>query len=521
MMSEKDHNRRISTKSRRIARNTIFLYFRQFLLLLIGLYTSRVVLYALGETNYGIYTEVGGFVALFSVLSGSLSAAISRFLTFELGKNEPERLSRIFSSAILIQLSIALIVIGMAEIVGPHYIARYLNIPADRLRAAHWIFQFSLLAFAINLISVPYNASIIAHERMDAFAYIGIFEGVCKLAIALLIVVSPIDRLVFYSASMCVVAILVRVMYGIYCRRHFAECRVKRVYDKEIIREMFSFAGWNFIGASSGVLRDHGGTLILGYFFDPAVNAARGLANQVNSTVNQFVTNFMTAMNPQITKSYATGDRDYMMGLIYRGSRYSLFLLYLIAFPILFNTQYLLELWQVHVPDHTAQFVRLALVFLMIEAVSYPLITVMLATGKIRDYQIVVGGLQCLNLPLAFLALRLGKGPEFVYFVAIGMAVVCFFARITMLRGMIGLRIKPFMGNVVLKILSVAAISVPLPLLLSCTLKSGFWNMILICLVTEAITLTAIWFIGLRKDERRFFLDELRKKFGRKRDILV
>lgn len=513
-MVESGNTGGISAKSKRIARNTVFLYFRQFLLLLIGLYTSRVVLHALGETNYGVYTEVGGFVAMFSVLSGSLSAAISRFLTFELGREDRTRLPRIFSSAVMIQLMIALIVIGLAEAVGPWYIASYLNIPSDRVWAAHGIFQFSLLAFGVNLFSVPYNASIIAHERMDAFAYIGIFEGVCKLAIALLIVVSPIDKLVFYGLATCLVAVIVRLVYGLYCRNNFEECRVRLVLDKGILREMFSFAGWNFIGAGSAVLRDHGGTLILGYFFDPAVNAARGLAIQVNTAVHQFVTSFMTALNPQITKSYASGDRDYMMGLIYRGSRFSLYLLFLIAFPILFNAQYLLELWQVQLPAHTTQFVRLVLVFTMIEAVSYPLVTAMLATGDIRNYQLVVGGLQCLNLPVAFLALRLGGEPELVYVVAIVVAILCFAARITMLRGMIGLRIKSFFRNVLLKILSVAAISVPLPLLLACRLDQGFWNMVLICTVTELITGAAIWSVGLRKDERRFFGNELRKKFA-------
>jgi Na+-driven multidrug efflux pump len=510
------HRRSISANSRRIARNTLFLYFRQFLLLLIGLYTSRVVLHALGETDFGVYTEVGGFVALFSVLSASLSSAISRFLTFELGRKDETRLARIFSSAVLIQLGIALIVILVAEMIGPWYIGRYLNIPVERLHAAHWIFQFSLFAFAVNLLSVPYNASIIAHERMDAFAYIGIFEGVCKLVIALMISFSPIDRLVFYGLAMGLVAVVVRMMYATYCRRNFAECRFKRVYDKGIVREMFSFAGWNYIGSGAAVLRDHGGTLILGYFFDPAVNAARGLALQVSMTVNQFVTNFMTAMNPQITKSYASGDHGYMMSLVFRGSRFSLYLLFLIAFPILFNTHYLLDLWQVNVPAHTVQFVQLALIFTMIEAISYPLVTAMMATGNIKRYQIVVGGLQCLNLPFAFLALWAGGNPEWVYVVAIGVAVLSLFARIGLLKGMIGLNIRSFLGKVLFKILLVAALAVPLPLFLSLRLEEGFWNMVLICLVTELVTGTIIWFVGMRKDERRFLVEDLKEKWGRK-----
>lgn len=275
------------------------------------------------------------------------------------------------------------------------------------------------MTFAINLISVPYNASIIAHERMSAFAYISILEAIGKLAIAFLIVISPMDKLVFYAILMCAVALIVRVAYGVYCKKHFEECTYHFIFDKELLKRMFGFAGWNFIGATSAVLRDQGGNVVINLFCGPAVNAARGIAFQVNNAISGFVTNFMTALNPQITKSYAAGDKDYMMTLIYQGARLSFYMLLLLSLPVLVNTHYILSLWLKIVPDHAVLFMQLVLVFAMSESISNPLITAMLATGKIRNYQLVVGGLQMMNLPVSYVFLRIGMFPEVVIVVAI------------------------------------------------------------------------------------------------------
>ena len=385
----------------------------------VSLYTSRVVLNALGVEDFGIYNVVGGVVAMFTVLSGSLSAAISRFITYELGKGNQENLNKIFSSAITIQLGLAGIIILLAETVGIWFLNVKMNIPEIRMEAANWVFQFSILTFAINLISVPYNASIIAHEKMSAFAYISILEAIGKLAIAYLIVVSPMDKLIFYAILMCIVALIVRFTYGNYCKRHFSECTYHFIWDKQLLKQMFGFAGWNFIGASSAVLRDQGGNVVINLFCGPTVNAARGIAFQVNTAVNQFVTNFMTALNPQITKSYAAGNKEYMMTLIFQGARLSFYMLLLLSLPILINTHYILGLWLKLVPDHAVLFVQLVLIFAMSESISQPLITAMLATGKIRNYQIIVGGLQMMNLPISYLLLRLGFFPEIVIIVAI------------------------------------------------------------------------------------------------------
>ena len=379
----------MSTNNKRIAKNTLLLYFRMLFLMLVSLYTSRVVLNALGVEDFGIYNVVGGVVAMFTMLSGSLSAAITRFITYELGTGNQENLKKIFSSAVTIQIGLAVVIILLAEAGGVWFLNVKMNIPEARMIAANWVFQFSILTFAINLISVPYNASIIAHERMSAFAYISILEAIGKLAIAYLITVSPIDRLIFYALLMCVVALLIRLVYGYYCKKHFAECTYHFLWNKNLLKRMFGFAGWNFIGASSAVLRDQGGNVVINLFCGPAVNAARGIAFQVNTAVHGFVTNFMTALNPQITKSYASGDREYMMTLIFQGARLSFYMLLVLSLPILVNTHYILALWLKIVPEHTVLFVQLILLFGLSESISNPLITAMLATGKIRNYQII------------------------------------------------------------------------------------------------------------------------------------
>lgn len=505
--------------NKRIAKNTLLLYFRMLFLMAVSLYTSRVVLNALGVEDFGIYNVVGGVVAMFSVLSGSLSAAISRFITYELGKGNQENLNKIFSSAVTIQLGLAGIIILLAETIGIWFLNVKMNIPEVRMEAANWVFQFSILTFAINLISVPYNASIIAHEKMSAFAYISILEAVGKLFIAYLIIITPMDKLIFYAILMCVVALIVRFTYGNYCKRHFCECTYHFIWDKQLLKSMFSFAGWNFIGASSAVLRDQGGNVVINLFCGPAVNAARGIAFQVNNAVNQFVGNFMTALNPQITKSYAAGDRGYMMTLIFQGARLSFYMLFLLSLPILVNTHYILTLWLKIVPEHAVLFVQLILIFALSESISQPLITAMLATGKIRNYQIIVGGLQMMNLPLSYILLRLGYFPEVVIVIAICISQCCLAARLILLRGMIGLSITKYLKNVYLNIIVVSIIAVILPLISAYYIKESFINFILISLIAVICTLSSIYFIGCNNQEREFIhqkLGTIKSKITRK-----
>ena len=493
-----------SENNKRIAKNTALLYVRMLLMMAVQLYTSRVVLNALGVTDFGIYNAVAGFVLMFGVISGSLSAAISRFITFELGRGDGEKLTRIFSTAVIIQLLIGLAIVVLGESAGLWFLNAKMNIPAERMTAANWVLQLSLLSFVINLVSIPYNACIIAHERMSAFACIGLLEAGGKLAIAFLIMYSPFDRLIYYGLLMCAVALSVRLTYGVYCKRHFAECRFRWYFDTVLFRDIAGFAGWNFIGSSSGVLRDQGVNMLLNVFCGPAVNAARGIAMQVSAAVNSFTSNFMMALNPQITKSYAQGNRSYLLTLVCQGSRLSFYLLLFLSMPILVETHAVLELWLKMVPVHTVTFVRLVLVYVMSESISFPLVTLMLATGKIRNYQIVVGGFQMLNFPVAYVLLKSGFAPETTMAAAIVIAFVCLAARLYMLRGMVRLPVCYFLHRVLLNVMVVSGVSCLFPLWSATLMEEGLPRLVLVTAVSVCSVACTVYFVGCTKAEREF-----------------
>jgi len=507
------------SNNKRIAKNTLLLYFRMLLMMVISLYTSRVILNVLGVEDFGIYNVVGGVVTMFSIISGSLSAAIGRFITYELGKENQSGLNKIFSASVTIQLLLSLIITILIETIGVWFLNNKMTIPTERIAAANWVLQFSIITFVINLISVPYNATIIAHEKMSAFAYISILEGFGKLGIAFLILISPIDRLIYYSILMCSVAVIVRWTYGYYCKRHFSECVYHFHWNKNILKKMFGFAGWNFIGATSAVLRDQGGNVIINLFCGPTVNAARGIASQVNGAIMGFVNNFMMALNPQITKSFASGDRAYMMTLIFQGARLSFYMLLFLSLPVISNAHYILTLWLKIAPEHTATFVQLTLVCAMGESISNPLITAMLATGQIKKYQIIVGGLQLLNLPLSYMFLHMGYSPETVIMVAIFLSQCCLAARLYLLRGMIGLSSILFLKKVYLNIIAVTSISASAPLCLANYMEETFLSFVLSSVVSMTCTAITILYIGCNRKERVFVIEKLynlKKKIGQK-----
>ena len=343
-----------SENTKRIAKNTLILYVRMLFSMLVSLYTSRVVLNALGVEDYGIYNVVGGFVAMFSLLTGSFSAAISRFLTFELGKGDKQRLSMVFSTSLVVQFILAFIIVLLLETIGVWFLNHKMVIPSDRLFAANCLLHFSTLSFAVSLISMPYNASIISHERMDIFAYIGIADVLVRLFIVCSLAYLPtdFDKLISFAVMTLLSGLTFQFIYWSFCRHHFEECRFKLHFEQSLLKQMFGFAGWNFIGASSAVLRDQGGNLILNLFFGPVVNAARGIASSVNNAICGFSGNFMTALNPQITKSYAAKEMEYNTMLIYRAARFSFYMMFVLALPILFNTTYIIHLWLGQNPEH-------------------------------------------------------------------------------------------------------------------------------------------------------------------------
>lgn len=492
----------IGENNKRIARNTIILYFRTFITMCIALLTSRIVFRALGVDDYGLYNVVGGVVAMFSVITGSLSAAISRFVTFELGRDDKERLKKVFCTSINIQIILIIIILLLVETIGLWFLNYKMNIEANRLIAANWVFQFSIMTFIFNLLSVPYNALIIAHERMSIFAYVGIIESVLRLIVAVLISMSSIDKLVFYSLLLMISGFIIIIIYACYCRRHFQECRYKLIFDKSLFNEMLGFSGWNFIGASSDVFRDHGGNIIINLFFGTSINAARAIAVQVSNAITNFVNNFLTAVRPQITKSYASGNYDYMLQLIYHSSKFSSFILLFFSLPVYVTAPYILQLWLGEIPNHTVNFVRIILIFVMNETISSPMITAMLATGKIRNYQLIVGGSQLLNLPVSYICLLLGCPAESVFLVAIVISCIGMFLRVYMLKGMINLSFKKFYIQVYFRIILVVVAAALVPIIVSYYINLNFYYFVLLCILSLICSLLSIYFLGCTDSER-------------------
>jgi len=501
------------TNNKRIAKNTILLYFRTFIIMLVSLYTSRVVLSALGVDDYGTYNVVGGFVAMFSLLSGSLSNAISRYITFELGRGDKKKLNEVFSTSVTVQMILALTVVVLAEAFGIWFLNTQMNIPEGRMVAANWVFQCSLLTFAINLISIPYNACIIAHEQMTAFAYISILEALLKLGAVFLLFVIGFDKLIVYAVLLAFVATLIRFIYGVYCKRHFEECHYSFSINKPLIKEMTSLAGWNLLGSSGSILNSHGVNLLMNMFFGVAVNAARGLAVQVNGAVTQFVNSFTTAVNPQITKSYAKGEKDYLFKLVMMSSKYSFFLMLLLAAPILAETPYILKLWLKEVPDYTVLFVRLALMISLIASLSTSLYTLALSTGNIKKYQIVVGSLSLSCFFVTYVFYKLGFPVETAYYVNIGIQIIILFARLIILSRQTGISIIQYVASVLYKSLLVALLLAGfLFLLLRLMPEETLVNTLVVVLMCEVIACALIYLVGLNKYERKYIVSLINKK---------
>lgn len=498
--------------NKRIAKNAIALYFRMIVMMVLGLFTSRIVLNALGVTDFGIYSVVGSFVSMFSLISNSLVSSIGRSLTFELGKGDVDRLKRTFSSSVVVLVGFSIILVLLLETIGLWYINNKMVIPSERLCAAHWCFQLSIITFILGLINTPYASSIISHERMDIFAYFTILDAIFKLVICFAILHSPIDRLIMYAILLGVINIINQCIYVIFCKRNFLECNLSLVYDKVMFKKIFSFAGWNFIGCSADVLRSQGATLLLNWAGGPIVNAANGIANNMCNIVRNFVSNFTQAFNPQITKRYAAEEYDSLMNLIVYGSKYSYYLLFIMALPVMLNTHFILNIWLGIVPEHTVSFTRLILVFMLSEAISRPIITAKNATGEIRNYQIVVGGILLLMLPLSYVGLKLGIPVEIVPICNVCTSTIAIIARMYMLNGVFPTwSSKLFMKKVILNVGIVSVLSMIFPLLAYNTIAEGWANFIITSFLCVTCTMLSIYYIGCEQHERELIKSNIKR----------
>ncbi|MEY8708714.1 lipopolysaccharide biosynthesis protein [Bacteroides faecichinchillae] len=502
--------------NRRIAKNTLFLYFRQMLVIVVSLYTVRVVLAALGVEDYGIYNVVGGFVAMFNILSGALSVAISRFITYEMGQEGDKLfLQKIYSSSVIIQIGMGFFIVLLLVTFGVWFVREQLVIPQNRLNAAVYVLLFSTISFFVNLLSVPYNALIIAHEQMKAFAYISIVEAVLKLLVAFLLIVLSLDKLILYGLCTVIVSCIICFSYAFYCKRHFEECCFILEFDKKLLSRMFAFSGWAFLGNGSFVMKEQGVNILLNMFCGPVVNAARAITTQVTTAVTMFVSNFMQAVNPQITKSYSSGNLENMRRLIFNSSRFSFFLLLLLGLPLMKNADYILGLWLVSVPEYASLFIQLLLIFCLMDCLVQPLMTGLLAEGNIRTYEFALVVLNVGNVMLSYLALKHGIVPGSVYVVSILIEVGVMWVRIYLSSKAYGLSVKSYCMEVCGKSIVIATLAGGITYWISLPFENAFWNCIITSILIVLVTVIVIWTIGLSKHERFLIFSTLSSKLSK------
>lgn len=499
-MSEKLEN------NRRIAKNTLFLYFRMLLTMGISLYTVRVVLEVLGVVDYGLYNVVGGIVVTLSFFNQTMSAASQRFFAYELGRNNIAQLGKTFSMTLTIYFIIAAVILLLAETIGLWFLQSKMTIPPDRMDAAKWVYQFSIMSFIMSMFTVPYNSMIIAHEDMKIYAYISIVESILKLMIVFLLVYFSYDKLKLYGVLMFSVTVIIAGFYWIYSSRKYKEFSYKFYWNKSLFKEIISYSGWNLVGVSAGIFKDQGINILLNVFFNPVVNASRGIAFQVNNSINQFATNFIKATQPQITKHYATGETDQMLKLVFKSSKFSFFLLLILSMPVLLETNSILTVWLKKTPEFVVLFSRLVIVNALIDSLSYPLVSAAMATGKIRRYQLTVGGMQMLNIPVSYLLLSLDMPPETPMYVAICIAIINLLLRLFLLRKMVGLNVAHYINNVLIIVLLTAAAAYVLPLSVVCFLDESIIRFIVVCMVGGIMSVLSVYFIGSTKGEQSFYI---------------
>ncbi|MDD3040123.1 oligosaccharide flippase family protein [Bacteroides sp.] len=493
-----------SQNNKRIARNTLMLYIRMVLTLGVGLYTSRVILRVLGIEDYGIYNIVGGVIVLFSFLNSALTQATQRFLTYELGRNDRQRFRQVFSISILVYLGLSIIIIGIGETAGLWFLNTKLNIDGDKIVEANWVYQFSIIAFFFNMMYTPYNAAIIAYEKMSFYAYTSIIEVLLKLFIVYLLILIEYDKLTVYAILVSLVSFVILCIYVTYCTYRFKECRFTFYWNKNMFLKLVSFSGWSMFGSLSVMAANQGVNLLLNIFFGVVVNAAMGITNQISNAINQLVLNIQVAFNPQITKSYAKGDREYWETLVFRSAKSSYLLLLLISFPFLIETDMILHIWLENVPPYTVSFCRLAVISLLIDALSGPLWILIQANGRIKKYQLIVGSVILLNLVLSYMMFYLGYNPNTALIIRCVICGVLLIIRLVLFVDMLNFPSVEFCKQVMLRVMLVTLLAAPFPLIISQYIN-GVTGLVITSITAFISIILFSYLIGMNANEK-FFL---------------
>jgi O-antigen/teichoic acid export membrane protein len=470
--------------------------------MVITLYTSRIILNALGIDDYGLYNVVGGVVAMLSFLNTAMTAATQRFITFELGKENSTELNSVFSTSLAAHLFIACIIAILAELIGVWFLNTYLQIPDGRLNAANWVFQCTILILCFDVLSVPYIATIIAHEKMTFYAVINIIDAILKLSIALLIQIVDTDRLIFYALLLTLCKIAIFFIYRIVCLHKFAICHYTHTFRKEKFKQLFSFSGWALLGQVSVVSANQGTNILINIFYSVVANASMGIASQVNVALSNLVSNFQKAFEPQITKSYAANDSSFMLSLVCRSAKISFFLLYIASIPVIFNINTILTWWLNIVPEYAGTFCVLSIICSLVNSISGPLWISVFATGKIRSYQIAISSLYLSDIILVYVFFKMGFSPTSALYIKLIINLIVIGIRLIFASKIVtNFSYWSFVRNAILPILLVTLLSLSIILpVYKMTLHNYFWSNIFFSI---AIIAGAIYMIGIDKEEKK------------------
>ncbi|MBP9993465.1 MAG: oligosaccharide flippase family protein [bacterium] len=495
----------------RIAKNTVFLYLRSLVVLLISLYTSRVILRVLGVEDYGVFCVVGGVIGMLGLLSQTMRATYQRYYNVEMGRKNSAGVAKMFQLSLSSQLLLAVIVLLLGETVGLWFVANKLVIPEERLVASIWVYQASLISFIVRIFETPFSALITAYERMGFFAVVSIIDAILRLAIVFLIQVLPGDALIVYSYLLALVSFVDIIIYVVYCKRKIETTVIRFGWDKSGLKNMFAFSWWSIFGEIGYTLQTQGINIVLNLFFGPIVNAARGVAAQVLNAVNQFIRSFQTSFRPQLTKSYASGDYNYMRTLYYSATKLSYYLIFTLSLPIIMETPYILHLWLGdNVPEYTTIFTRLVLVTSFVSTFANPTSGIAYATGKIKRFSIGVGIGNVLILPVAWVFLKAGFSPVSTLIVCLIMTILIQLFRLLDTSKTAGIHINDYFKKVIVPTLFFSVITPVIPILIVYFINSSFYRLLITCVVSVIMCLICGWLVGLNQLEKSFVMSKIR-----------
>jgi O-antigen/teichoic acid export membrane protein len=472
--------------------------------MLVNLYTVRVVLNTLGAEDYGIYNVVAGVVAMFGFLSGSMAQASQRYFSFELGREDYERLKHVFSVSLIIYVFIAVFVFVLAETLGLWFVKNKLVIPTERKIAALLVYQCSIISSLFTILTTPYMAAIIAHENMNIYAYISIIDVALKLAVIYILRLLSVDKLILYGILLSIVAFINIIIYKVICIRKYNECRFKLYWNIFLFKEVIGYTGWNLFGNIAWLARNQGINILLNIFFGPLINAARGIASQINTVVSSFGSNFAISVYPQIIKSYAIMDSKFYWDLTIKSSKFCYFLFLILSMPLLLETDFILALWLKNVPEYTVVFTRLILMDALLVSFTYSFSAANQATGNIKAYQLIVGGFLILNIPTAILFFLLGFGPEVAMIISVVFSICALIVRLIILKKQVDFPVVQYLKDVILVACIVTGMSLVVPLGMHFILQNLFIRFLVVCCTSLLCCSTVIYFVGLNKDEQKY-----------------